>query len=172
MGTPPGRRRPRRAGRATSDADRRRLAKASGRRASSIPPPPAAAGPVAWCDGGSRGNPGPSAYAYLIESADGRLLAEHAEPIGFATVNVAEYRGIIAALERAAELGLPAVEVRMDSRLVVQQLLGLWTVRSPHLRRLHELALEAASQLDLVGYRWVPREQNARADALVAAVLT
>jgi probable phosphoglycerate mutase len=60
----------------------------------------------------------------------------------------------------------------MDSRLVVQQLLGLWTVRSPHLRRLHELALEAASQLDLVGYRWVPREQNARADALVAAVLT
>jgi probable phosphoglycerate mutase len=99
------------------------------------------------------------------------VLAEHAEEIGVTTVNVAEYRGVIAALEQAAELRLPRLEVRMDSRLVVQQLLGLWTVRSPHLCRLHERALEAASRFELVAYRWVPREQNAVADAMVGRLL-
>jgi ribonuclease HI len=100
------------------------------------------------------------------------VLAEHGERIGVTTANVAEYRAVIAALEGAAGLRLQRLELRLDSRLVVQQLRGVWTVRSPHLRTLYERVTELASRFERVAYRWVPREQNAVADAMVSRLLT
>ncbi len=122
-------------------------------------------------DGGSRGNPGPAAYGALLRDGDThRVLAEAAETIGVATNNVAEYRGAIAGLELAAEHAPgAAVEVRMDSRLVVEQMAGRWKVKHPGMR---ELALRAR-RLTPPGttWTWVGRAQNAAADRLVNDVL-
>jgi probable phosphoglycerate mutase len=163
----PGRsRRPRRGGRARSDAERRRLAQASRERALDE----RSGDVVVWCDGGSRGNPGPAAFAYVLDVPGGRSVSA-SEAIGRATVNVAELRAVLAALAHAGELGLRGVEVRLDARLVAQQLAGERTPRNPELRRLVEAVRQAAVAVRPVRYRWIPREANGRANALVARVL-
>ncbi len=126
---------------------------------------------VVEADGGSRGNPGPAAYGALLKDADtGELIVERGETIGTATNNVAEYRGLIAGLELAAEHAPGArVEVRMDSKLVVEQMSGTWKVKHPSMK---PLALEAA-RLAPAGttYTWVPRAENAHADRLANEAL-
>ena len=161
----------RRAGKTLKDAERRRLGKA--RRAARAPEAPDAHPGVAtlWCDGGSRGNPGPAACGFVLESADGRQLASVGAPIGRATVAVAEYRALVAGLRAVLAEGLDAVEVRTDSRLVVAQITGAAPVRSRTVAPLHAEARDLAMRIGTVAYRWVPAEQNGAADALVAALL-
>jgi ribonuclease H / adenosylcobalamin/alpha-ribazole phosphatase len=161
----------RRAGKTLKDAERRRLSKA--RRAERAPEPPRTPDGAAtlWCDGGSRGNPGPAACAFVLEDADGRQLASAGTPIGRATVAVAEYRALLAGLHAVAGRGLEAVEVRTDSRLVVAQMTGAAPVRSRAVAPLHAEAADIAMRIGTVTYRWVPAEQNGAADALVAAAL-
>jgi ribonuclease HI len=168
----PQRRRPsRRGGRANSDAERRALAKASGRRTG---PPPRAPRPgyaVLSTDGGSRGNPGPAAIGYVLAAADGTLLAAHGETIGIAGANVAEYRALLAGLEHACGLGLDRVDARCDARLVVEHVTGGREPTNPRLRELCHAAREAAERIGTVAFTWVPAEANGRAHALVAEAL-
>jgi probable phosphoglycerate mutase len=122
-------------------------------------------------DGGSRGNPGPAAYGALVRDADTfEVLASEGLPIGRATNNVAEYRGLIAGLEMAREIdSAAAVEVRMDSKLVIEQMAGRWRVKHADMK---PLALEAARlRPATVIWTWVPREMNKAADALVNRAL-
>lgn len=123
---------------------------------------------IVEADGGSRGNPGPAGYGALVRDAlTGEVLAEVAEAIGHATNNVAEYRGLIAGLRAAAEVDPAArVEVRMDSKLVVEQMSGRWKIRHPDLMPLALQARDAAAALGAVSYTWVPRDRNAHADRL------
>ncbi|MFG2663587.1 bifunctional RNase H/acid phosphatase [Streptomyces sp. NPDC048387] len=122
---------------------------------------------VVEADGGSRGNPGPAGYgAVVLDPVTGETLAERAEFIGVATNNVAEYRGLIAGLKAARELDPDAeVRVRMDSKLVVEQMSGRWKIKHPGMR---PLAAEAATILPRgqVTYEWIPRERNKHADRL------
>ncbi|MFE6972669.1 bifunctional RNase H/acid phosphatase [Streptomyces sp. NPDC057682] len=124
---------------------------------------------VVEADGGSRGNPGPAGYgAVVIDARTGETLAEAAEYIGVATNNVAEYKGLIAGLRAAAALvpeGVPRVRVRMDSKLVVEQMSGRWKIKHPDMK---PLAAEAARILpaSAVTYEWIPREKNKHADRL------
>ncbi|WP_406155399.1 bifunctional RNase H/acid phosphatase [Streptomyces sp. NBC_01023] len=122
---------------------------------------------VVEADGGSRGNPGPAGYgAVVIDPVSGETLAEAAEYIGIATNNVAEYRGLIAGLRAAAALDPAArIRVRMDSKLVVEQMSGRWQIRHPDMK---PLAAEAATVLPgtQVTYEWIPRAQNKHADRL------
>ncbi len=122
---------------------------------------------VVEADGGSRGNPGPAGYgAVVIEAATGETLAERAEFLGTATNNVAEYRGLIAGLRAARELDPEAtVHVRMDSKLVVEQMTGRWKVKHPDMR---PLAAEAQTIFPpgRVTYEWIPRSRNKQADRL------
>ncbi|MGE7390453.1 bifunctional RNase H/acid phosphatase [Streptomyces sp. NPDC004126] len=122
---------------------------------------------VVEADGGSRGNPGPAGYgAVVLDPATGETLAERAEFIGVATNNVAEYKGLIAGLKAAAELAPDAmVRVRMDSKLVVEQMSGRWKIKHPDMK---PLAAEAAKILPRgqVTYEWIPRERNKHADRL------
>ncbi|MGH3319821.1 MAG: bifunctional RNase H/acid phosphatase [Streptosporangiaceae bacterium] len=119
-------------------------------------------------DGGSRGNPGPAGYGAVVRDAEsGELLDECAEGIGRSTNNVAEYRGLIAGLKAAAAVGGAAeVEVRMDSRLVVEQMSGRWKVRDAGLRPLAREAASVAASFRRVSYTWVPRARNTHADRL------
>ncbi len=123
-------------------------------------------------DGGSRGNPGPSSYGALVRDADtGMVIAQRGQTIGFATNNVAEYSGLIAGLEMAREYAPDAtdVEVRMDSKLVIEQMAGRWKIKHESMK---PLAVEARRLLPAsVTWTWVPREQNAAADALANAAL-
>jgi broad specificity phosphatase PhoE/ribonuclease HI len=122
-------------------------------------------------DGGSRGNPGPAAYGAVLKDADtGEVIAEDGTTIGLATNNVAEYSGLIAGLRMAEELAPEAdIEVRMDSKLVVEQMSGRWKIKHPDMR---PLATEA-NRLAPFGttYTWVPREQNKHADRLANEAL-
>jgi probable phosphoglycerate mutase len=121
---------------------------------------------VVEADGGSRGNPGPAGYGALVRS-EGVIVAERGESIGTATNNVAEYRGLIAGLEAALELDPSAeVEVRMDSKLVVEQMSGRWKIKHPDMRPLAIEAQALARQFPRISYQWVPREQNKDADRL------
>jgi ribonuclease HI len=169
---PQGRRRARRPGGANSDAERRALAKASGRgtgRPTAAPRPGFA---VLSTDGGSRGNPGPAAIGYVLTAADGTLLAAHGEPIGVAGANAAEYRALLAGLAHARRLGLDRVEARCDARLIVAQVTGAREPANPRLRELCGQVREAAAGVGTVVFTWVPAEANGRAHALVAAALT
>jgi probable phosphoglycerate mutase len=122
---------------------------------------------VVEADGGSRGNPGPAGYgAVVVDAVTDEVLAERADGIGRATNNVAEYRGLIAGLEAAIELGATSVEARMDSKLVVEQMVGRWKVKHPSMQPLVAEAKALVAQLDSVEFTWVPRARNARADAL------
>jgi ribonuclease H / adenosylcobalamin/alpha-ribazole phosphatase len=122
-------------------------------------------------DGGARGNPGPAAYGYVLETEDGTVLAAHGEPIGVATNNVAEYRALVAGLETALELGVDEVDVVSDSQLLVRQMTGEYKVKNEALRKLSLQAAALARRLRKVTYRSVPREHNELADRLVNEAL-
>lgn len=136
-------------------------------------PTPAGSGRrfVVEADGGSRGNPGPAAYGALVRDADtGDTLAAEGLTIGRATNNVAEYRGLIAGLEMALALdAAAAVEVRMDSKLVIEQMAGRWKIKHPDMKPLAMRASQVRPRR--VSWTWVPRAENKRADALVNAAL-
>ncbi|MUL83792.1 MULTISPECIES: bifunctional RNase H/acid phosphatase [unclassified Mycolicibacterium] len=118
-------------------------------------------------DGGSRGNPGPAGYgAVVFDSEHAVVLAERKEAIGRATNNVAEYRGLIAGLEAATELGAAEVAVSMDSKLLVEQMSGRWRVKHPDLIPLQRQAAGLAAGLERVSYTWIPRARNSHADRL------
>jgi ribonuclease HI len=120
-----------------------------------------------YTDGGARGNPGPAAFAFVLEADDGVVVAAHGERIGVATNNVAEYRGLVAGLAKAVELGLSELEVVSDSELLVKQMRGEYRVNSETLRELHDEAARLARRLPRVRYRHVRREHNELADQLV-----
>jgi probable phosphoglycerate mutase len=124
------------------------------------------AGLVAYIDGGARGNPGPAGYGVRIERPDGTLVEEFSKAIGVATNNVAEYRGLIAALDWARQHGHRSVLVRSDSLLLVQQMLGNYKVKHAGLRPLHEQARRLAREVGRVRYEHVGRASNAHADRL------
>lgn len=126
---------------------------------------------VVYVDGGSRGNPGPAGYGVRVESPDGRLIEEFHGAIGVATNNVAEYRGLIAALRYALDHGWRVVRVRSDSQLLVRQMMGLYRVKHPGLQPLHREARALASRLDEVTYEHVGREANVHADRLANAAM-
>lgn len=122
---------------------------------------------VVETDGGSRGNPGPAGYGSVVFDADrSRVLAERREFLGVTTNNVAEYRGLIAGLAAARDLGAREVEVRMDSKLVVEQMSGRWKVKHPDMIPLARQAGELAASFDRVTYAWIPRSENSHADRL------
>ncbi|MHA7134218.1 bifunctional RNase H/acid phosphatase [Oerskovia turbata] len=122
---------------------------------------------IVEADGGSRGNPGPAGYGALVrDGATGAVLAERARYLGVTSNNVAEYSGLVAGLVAAREIDAEArVLVRMDSKLVVEQMSGRWKIKHEDMRR---LAAEAATVLPSaqVAYEWVPRSENSAADAL------
>ena len=124
-----------------------------------------------WTDGGARGNPGPAAYGYVLEAEDGTVLASHGEAIGTATNNVAEYRALIAGLEKAAELVVDELEVVSDSELLVKQMRREYKVKNENLRGLFEQASVLAGRLGSVRYTAVRREHNELADRLVNEAL-
>ncbi len=124
-----------------------------------------------FTDGGARGNPGPAAYAFVLEGDDGTLLAAEGQAIGVATNNVAEYSALVAGLERALELGLDEVDVVSDSELLVKQMRGEYRVKNEALRGLSLEAARLARRLRKVTYRAVRREHNELADRLVNEAL-
>jgi ribonuclease HI len=126
---------------------------------------------IVHVDGGARGNPGPAAAASVISTPSGEVIDEHAEPIGRATNNVAEYRALLLGLQRARELGAGEVEIVGDSELIAKQVQGLYKVKHEAMRPLHQQAMAALRSFDRWSIRTVPRAQNARADALVNAAL-
>jgi ribonuclease HI len=124
-----------------------------------------------FTDGGARGNPGPAAFAYVLEGPDGGVLDSHGEAIGVATNNVAEYRALLAGLARAAELGVSDLEVVSDSELLVRQMTGDYRVKNAALRELSLEAARLARSVGRVAYRAVRREENELADRLVNEAL-
>jgi ribonuclease HI len=124
-----------------------------------------------FTDGGARGNPGPAAFAYVLEAEDGTVLDARGQGMGVATNNQAEYRALLAGLAKAAEVGVSELEVVSDSELLVKQMTGEYRVKNAVLR---ELSLEAARLARAVGrvrYRTVRREDNELADRLVNEAL-
>ncbi|KAA9152856.1 bifunctional RNase H/acid phosphatase [Amycolatopsis acidicola] len=121
---------------------------------------------IVEADGGSRGNPGPAGYGAVVKDESGAVLVERAEGLGVVTNNVAEYSGLIAGLTAAAEVGASTVDVRMDSKLVVEQMSGRWKIKHAALQPLAEQARELAARFERVNYEWIPRAENAHADRL------
>ena len=126
---------------------------------------------VVHVDGGSRGNPGPAAAAAVLSTPDGDVVDEAAVTLGRTTNNVAEYRGLLLGLERAAALGATEVDVVNDSELIAHQVNGRYKVKHPDMKPLHASALEALRGFERWSIRPVPRAQNAEADALVNQAL-
>jgi len=126
---------------------------------------------VAYIDGGARGNPGPAGFGVRIESPDGALVEEFSEAIGVATNNVAEYRGLLAALEWARARGHHSVHVRSDSLLLVQQMLGNYKVKNAGLQPLHATARRLVAEIGRVTFEHVGRARNAHADRLANAAM-
>jgi probable phosphoglycerate mutase len=122
---------------------------------------------VVEADGGSRGNPGPAGYGALVrDAATGEVLSEVAGGIGVASNNVAEYRGLLAGLQAAIDLGADVVQVRMDSKLVIEQMSGRWKVKHPDMQALASQAATLVRRLGAVRFTHVPRASNAHADRL------
>jgi ribonuclease H / adenosylcobalamin/alpha-ribazole phosphatase len=121
---------------------------------------------IVACDGASRGNPGPAGAGAQLVDADGTVLSEVAEGLGETTNNVAEYTAVIRGLERAHELGVRTVLLRSDSQLLINQLIGVYRVKTPHLQPLHRRVREIASRFDSIEYEHVRRERNTEADRL------
>src|SRR5919199_264577 len=109
-------------------------------------------------DGGARGNPGPAAYGYVLEAEDGTVLDARGARIGVATNNVAEYRGLVAGLAKAVELGVRELDVVSDSELLVKQMTGAYRVKNRALQELSLAAARLARRLGQVRYRAVRRE--------------
>ena len=127
---------------------------------------------VVEADGGSRGNPGKAGYGALVrDPATGAVLAERAASVGIASNNVAEYSGLVAGLKAVLEIDPAAeVEVRMDSKLVVEQMSGRWKIKHPDMQKLAQRAREVLPPSQ-VSYTWIPRAENTAADALVNQAL-
>ncbi|OBB95304.1 bifunctional RNase H/acid phosphatase [Mycobacterium sp. 852002-40037_SCH5390672] len=122
---------------------------------------------VIEADGGSRGNPGPAGYGAVVWTQDrATVLAEAKQAIGRATNNVAEYRGLIAGLDDALNLGATEAAVYLDSKLLVEQMSGRWKVKHPDLIELHAQARSRAQRFARISYSWIPRERNTHADRL------
>ena len=122
---------------------------------------------VVEADGGARGNPGPAGFgAVVLDPQTGAVLAERSGYLGTATNNVAEYSGLIAGLSAAIEFGAREVDVRMDSKLVIEQMSGRWQIKHPGLRPLAAQAAKLVREFDTVRFGWIPRERNKLADAL------
>jgi probable phosphoglycerate mutase len=126
---------------------------------------------VAYVDGGSRGNPGPAAYAVVVKAADGAPLAAVAKFLGQATNNVAEYEGLVAALGYALRHHHLRLKVVSDSELLVRQIQGRYKVKSPDLKPLYQRARETIARLAAFSIEHVRREQNREADRLVNQTL-
>ena len=124
-----------------------------------------------WTDGGARGNPGPAAFAYVLEADDGTVLEARGEAIGTATNNVAEYSALVAGLRGAAAVGVRELEVRSDSELMVKQMRGEYRVKNRDLQTLFLDASRAARDVGSVTYTHVRREHNELADRLVNEAL-
>jgi ribonuclease HI len=124
-----------------------------------------------FTDGGARGNPGPAAAAYVLETEDGTVLDARGEAIGVATNNVAEYRALVAGLRKALELGVSEVEVVSDSELLVKQMNGDYRIKNAALIELSLEAARLARELGRVSYRAVRRTENELADRLVNEAL-
>jgi ribonuclease HI len=124
-----------------------------------------------FTDGGARGNPGPAAAAYVLETEDGTVLDARGEAIGVATNNVAEYRALVAGLRKALELGVGEVEVVSDSELLVKQMNGDYRIKNAALIELSLEAARLARELGRVSYRAVRRTENELADRLVNEAL-
>lgn len=125
---------------------------------------------VITADGGSRGNPGPAAFGAVVYEND-KIVKEIGAAIGVASNNVAEYQGLIAGLKAVNEIDSKAtILVKMDSKLVVEQMSGRWKVKHPNMK---ELAKQAFATHDpkLVSYQWIPREENSHADSILNDVL-
>ena len=122
---------------------------------------------IVEADGGARGNPGPAGYGAVVLAADGgAVLAERKAGIGVTTNNVAEYQGLIAGLAAARDVGATTVAVRMDSKLVVEQMSGRWQIKNQALQALAATASALAAGFDDVTYEWIPRDRNQHADRL------
>ena len=119
-----------------------------------------------WTDGGARGNPGPAAYAYVLEAEDGTVLDARGEAIGVATNNVAEYRALVAGLQKAAEVGVDELEVISDSELLVKQMRGEYRVKNEGLKPLFLEAIRLIRAVGDVTFQHVRREFNKEADRL------
>jgi len=132
---------------------------------------------VVEADGGSRGNPGRAGYGALVRDAvSGTVIAERAESVGIASNNVAEYSGLVAGLKAAFDIDPAAqVTVRLDSKLLVEQMSGRWKIKQPDMRRLALQARDMAADLNAAGgsvtYTWVPRAENSAADALANSAM-
>jgi probable phosphoglycerate mutase len=127
---------------------------------------------IVEADGGARGNPGPAGYGAVVrEAATGEVLTERSASLGIATNNVAEYGGLVAGLQAAADLGATSVEVRMDSKLVIEQMAGRWQIKHPGLRPLAAQAAALVRRFESVSWGWIPRERNKHADALANAAM-
>lgn len=117
-------------------------------------------------DGGARGNPGPAGIGAVLESPDGEVVEEIGKGIGWATNNVAEYEGLIAGLEAARRHGVSALNVFMDSTLVIEQMKGNYKVKHPGLQPLFAKARKLAREFDKITFKAVPRARNKHADRL------
>src|ERR1700687_4716670 len=122
-------------------------------------------------DGAARGNPGPASYGLVLKRPDGTSLESLGKYIGRTTNNVAEYYALIAALDYAAANGIKRLRVQSDSQLIVNQIKGLYKVKHPDLRPLHERAKKIAAGLEAFAIQYVPRAQNREADAAANAAL-
>jgi ribonuclease HI len=121
---------------------------------------------VAYIDGGARGNPGPAGYGVRIQAADGTVLDELHGGLGIATNNVAEYNGLLAALQWAVDNNVSRVQIRADSELLVKQMRGEYKVKNPGLQPLYVRARLLVAELDDVRFEHVRREFNEEADRL------
>jgi ribonuclease HI len=126
---------------------------------------------VLWCDGASRGNPGRASIGVSLVAPDGAPVVEFGGVIGTATNNVAEYEALIAGLEAAQRHEAVPLEVRLDSQLLVKQVMGEYRVKAPGLKPLHRRAVGLLAAIGDAVVRHVPREENTRADALANAAL-
>ena len=124
-----------------------------------------------YCDGASRGNPGPAATGWVLFDAQGVEVAGAGEAIGTTTNNVAEYTALLQGLDAALTRAIERVCVRMDSELVVRQILGIYRVKHPALQPLHTAALERRARFRSFRIEHVPRRDNARAESLANAAL-
>jgi ribonuclease HI len=167
---PQGRRRPRRKGGTTKDAERRALAKANATPARPVRPArPGFA--VLHVDGGARGDRGPAAIGYVIDDPSGVRLVAQAEAIGMASAAEAEYRALLTGLTHALRLGLTRVIARSDSRLLVAHVSGERAIRSARLAALATEITDRRMQIGTVLFEWVPADANTEAHQLVADVM-
>ena len=126
---------------------------------------------VIHVDGAARGNPGPAAIGATIKDEQGSIITRISQRIGTTTNNQAEYRAVIAALEKAVNSGIKQVELRSDSELVVKQIKGIYRVKKAHLKPLYQQAKQLVNSLEGFNIAYIPREQNKEADNLANQAL-